>query len=624
MVSFSGYSLLLYLSNDYLGGETSFFGQDDALQMSKRKLTPVADHELKYVARVRGQAGDILIFPHGSHAGCHPNPLHEGSTVTEGEKILMRTDIVFRPQPKNTRQRRRPATEDSAFPPQSTARSRQASDLDLQAAEACIRTALAHVCPRFIDVATGSVSRIADAKAAEFSCNAATRVYWAARRLGQAQASPQSPGASKDAPRASSPPLPRTVGESRVDTVVVVSDFGVARSFDRVGLAERVVAAIPQDDTSATFAFLNVADGVAGTIIMTSRARAAAKAEGGLAPCSLCGRFVSVDTMGVEWHMKTVHRITAHAEAYEAAAAAQRAIVQYRSREETVHGSDDFVRGGPPRKLQISDMTEAQASPAAAARLVREGRVRSLGSGLEACRCGDVDELRRVVEEEGWCAAESRDRHGSGALLWAAGGGHLACCRYLVESCKVSATDSQAGRRGYDGRSALHWAARNGHLDVVRWLVKVCGCNGDAQSTDGTTPFSLAVWQGHLDVCGFLVECGADAHRFNSYGCNAAMWAAQGPGGSVTVFEYLRRLDVDVDRINDNGQGCLHKAAQRGNREICNWLLKVAQIRSAHHFQPNLIEKSIPSELARFAGDDVLAKTLESWEQRLGTSSADL
>jgi hypothetical protein len=56
-------------------------------------------------ARVKGRAGDCLIFPHGNHPGSYPNPLHEGSAVRaagnggEGDRLcpkyLIRTDIMF-------------------------------------------------------------------------------------------------------------------------------------------------------------------------------------------------------------------------------------------------------------------------------------------------------------------------------------------------------------------------------------------------------------------------------------------------------------------------------------------------------------------------------------------------
>lgn len=57
--------------------------------------------------------------------------------------------------------------------------------------------------------------------------------------------------------------------------------------------------------------------------------------------------------------------------------------------------------------------------------MIREGRVASLGPGLDACRSGDVATVRMLVECEGWRPADARDRNGSGPLVWAAGGGHL-------------------------------------------------------------------------------------------------------------------------------------------------------------------------------------------------------
>ena len=71
-------------------------------------------------------------------------------------------------------------------------------------------------------------------------------------------------------------------------------------------------------------------------------------------------------------------------------------------------------------------------------------------------------------------ATTAVDRHGSNALLWAAGGGHLACVRFLVESAGMDPEKAvQSGRRSYAGRSALHWAARNGHGDVVEYLLSL-------------------------------------------------------------------------------------------------------------------------------------------------------
>ncbi|CAE8629706.1 unnamed protein product [Polarella glacialis] len=100
---FSAYSVLVYLSDSFEGGHTTFFQQDDAVRISCSGLTPICDRDaLVAVAQVAPRSGDILFFPHGSRSGCFPNPLHEGSTVVGGEKLLIRTDLLFRMPQKRT------------------------------------------------------------------------------------------------------------------------------------------------------------------------------------------------------------------------------------------------------------------------------------------------------------------------------------------------------------------------------------------------------------------------------------------------------------------------------------------------------------------------------------------
>ena len=50
-------------------------------------------------------------------------------------------------------------------------------------------------------------------------------------------------------------------------------------------------------------------------------------------------------------------------------------------------------------------------------------------------------------------------------------------------------------------------------------------------------------------------EAGCDPHASNSYGCNAAMWAAQ--AGELEVCRYLRSLGVAFDLRNATAQGTL-------------------------------------------------------------------
>lgn len=222
----------------------------------------------------------------------------------------------------------------------------------------------------------------------------------------------------------------------------------------------------------------------------------------------------------MEWHLKNAHAMHDHSEASEAAAAASRlAIVPHRTfdpfallngpegefgkfddggaRVAAGGGSEGYDAPGTQRthRLDPTDVTIAQRDPETAARMISEGRIQSLGPGLDACRAGDLATLRALVLDstDPWdpTAPGSRDKHGASGMLWAAGGGHLECCRFLRDECGLDPNpDSeragggdggggavQHARRGYNGRTALHYAARNGHVEVLRWLIDECGCD---------------------------------------------------------------------------------------------------------------------------------------------------
>jgi len=197
----------------------------------------------------------------------------------------------------------------------------------------------------------------------------------------------------------------------------------------------------------------------------------------------------------------------------------------------------------------------------------------------------------------------------------------------------------------------LHWAARNGHLHVCRWLADECGLDVDHPTADGTTAFHWAVWQGHMEVCrwattaAFLlqrsaskvdagsVECctgcarceheqrerggcgrrwlveeaGADFRSLNRYGCNAGQWAAQ--TDDVAMCAWLRRVGLDLKLLNHNGHSCLHKAAVKGRRRVCEWLVAEGDLR-AEHMRPDQ-DGNTPAQMARLEGHTQLADWLE-------------
>ncbi|CAE7438935.1 Ankrd28, partial [Symbiodinium necroappetens] len=247
-----------------------------------------------------------------------------------------------------------------------------------------------------------------------------------------------------------------------------------------------------------------------------------------------------------------------------------------------------------------------------------------LDEGLRLAAAGDVKALAALLREGGDGAGlrkwdlQTCDQHGSNALLWAAGGGHLETCQLLVAE-GLDPTSQQKDRR-----TALHWAARNGHLSVCRWLVEVCGLDPDDPTRDGTVPLHWAVWQEHEEVCSWLLEARANLHAKNKYGCNASQWAAL--AGSVKMCRWLQREGLDLKLLNFNGHSALHKAAVKGGFDCCRWLLRADEEGKEgegdggglglEQLRPDR-DGHRPSTMARCGGFEELSRWLQSLESEL-------
>eukprot|EP00873_Tetraselmis_striata_P000299 jgi/Tetstr1/420563/TSEL_011653.t1 len=228
--------------------------------------------------------------------------------------------------------------------------------------------------------------------------------------------------------------------------------------------------------------------------------------------------------------------------------------------------------------------------------------------GLAAARDGQLEELHRLVAA-GWDPLVAVDRHGSSALHFAAGAGHLEVCQFLVDECGVPASQAcTAGRQ--DQRNALHWAARNGHLRVCHWLVCVAGVDINSATTDATNAFHWAVWQAQFEVARWLVDAGCNWAAVNDWGCTAVHWA--GLQGDLPMLCWLRSLGLDPSHTNRQGHSALHKAAYKGHAAVARWLVSNAGV------DPRLLDQGgySPAVIARMQHHEELAAWLEAAEQR--------
>ena len=133
-------------------------------------------------------------------------------------------------------------------------------------------------------------------------------------------------------------------------------------------------------------------------------------------------------------------------------------------------------------------------------------------------------------------------------------------------------------RRRRDGKSCLHYAARNGHLDCVKYLVQSHAMDIQQASGDGTTPLHMACYGGHLSVIQYFVSqepCAARAT--NEWGCSAAHWVAMTLNPHTdqvhSLCSFLKEeCGVDFGARQAQGHSALHKAAQRQNRHVLEWM----------------------------------------------------
>jgi ankyrin repeat protein len=545
----------------------------------------------------------------------------------------------------------------------------------------------------------------------DLETHVAVALFWGMRRRErEARASSEPSAAPSEAPEAPEAPAPA----SRA-TVVVTSRLGLKRALTATELALIIAERVATDDRARRLLVdARVAPGDSGVVRLTTAAHHDARRRDGFLRCKLCGRFVAGER-ALWWHSKTKHGIK-HAEAADDATNESRALFALRARATTESYRDDAYsrakknatredsdpgpnespnrRIGPvvsvraPSDLAAGLAAARRGDETALAALVASGKVEALADpGLDAARRGDARALRALVLEGKWDPRVARDRHGAGALLWSAGAGHLACVRLLCEEAPVGRepldpndpATHQGGRRAYRGRTALHWAARNGHLDVVRYLVTEKNADVDARTFEGTTAFGWAVWRGRLEVARWLVEQGKCAFAaVNTFGCNAAMWCAQGaeeerdereaksageklagadpPANSDELGEvppttaYVASLGVSFRPINANGHSAVHKAAQRGRRDVCAFLLgrrwprgldaprggdaneknekeKEEEARARALVDANHLRRDDegfrPSDLARLAGDAKLHAWLAAEEKAHDEEEAD-
>lgn len=253
----------------------------------------------------------------------------------------------------------------------------------------------------------------------------------------------------------------------------------------------------------------------------------------------------------------------------------------------------------------------------------------SLPPSLQAASDGNLKQLQHMLISckdnpvQLWQELNRTDRHGSIAEHWAAGGGHLECLILLKET-RQKVLEKQARHdmqhqqqqprsriRRRDGKTALHYAARNGRVPCLVYLLQQDHAV-DETSGDGTTSFHLACFGAHLDAMKCLLDHGADPLKANDWGCTAAHWIAMTKCDSAPAVseccQFLQQLGVSFLTPQSQGHSPLHKAAQRQNRHVIEWMAGEAGLSFS---QKQVVAKPdqgqyTPSDIWKSVGGDKL------------------
>ena len=154
-------------------------------------------------------------------------------------------------------------------------------------------------------------------------------------------------------------------------------------------------------------------------------------------------------------------------------------------------------------------------------------------------------------------------------------------------------------------RTALMLAAKEGHLEMIEILLKHPSIGIDVQDASGATAILLAVRQCHFNVAKRLLEANADIGIVDfQVGRSALRCAAERNSadivalllqhnadpsvkdreggtailravnrGAARVLEEMMNHGVDIECVDEDGQGLLHGAARNGYDEIARMLL---------------------------------------------------
>lgn len=181
-----------------------------------------------------------------------------------------------------------------------------------------------------------------------------------------------------------------------------------------------------------------------------------------------------------------------------------------------------------------------------------------------ACMDGSVAAAKSLLDAK--ARTEVRTEDGRTALMFAAGWGDAAKVQALLDG------GARVDARTNDGRTPLMWAAHRGDVGSVRALL-AAGAGANETNKWRQTALMAAAGSGSLEKVQALLDAGADVGASDQRG-ETALHAATSADAPRAVIELLIKRGAGVDAADMDGVTPLMKAAERGDAEQVDCLVK--------------------------------------------------
>ena len=187
------------------------------------------------------------------------------------------------------------------------------------------------------------------------------------------------------------------------------------------------------------------------------------------------------------------------------------------------------------------------------------------GSGHEA--------LVKLMLDTGKVEADSKNGYGRTPLWYAAGSGHEATVKLLLDTGKV-----EADSKGSGGWTPLSYAAQKGQEAIVKLLLNTGKVEADSKSRDGRTPLSYAAGSGHEAIIKSLLDTGKVGADSKDSCSQTPLLHAAWNGHEALVKLLLDTGKVDADSKDDEGRTPLFYAARHGHEATVKLLLETGKV----------------------------------------------